>query len=149
VTGTGRRIGLLVLAAQGLLVGGWALVGPRSFYADFPGPGHHWTAVTGPYNEHFVTDVGAAYLALAATAVLALAWADVRTCRLAGAAWAVFSTPHLYFHVRHLQGLSHVDKVAELVSLGGTLLLAVWLALPIRPAALETGRDGPPQPPGD
>ena len=127
-----RQIGLAVLAASGLLVGSWALVGPRSFYDDFPGFGHHWTAVTGPYNEHFVTDVGAAYLALTALAVLALAWGDLRSCRLAGAAWAVFSVPHFLFHARHLDGLSSFDKVAELTSLGGTLVLAIWLATPVR-----------------
>ena len=130
--GTGRRIGLAALAASGLLVGAWALVGPRSFYDTFPGFGHHWTAVTGPYNEHFITDVGAAYLALTALAVLALAWGDERSSRLAGAAWAVFSTPHLYFHVRHLDGLSDLDKVGELSTLTATLVVAVWLALPAK-----------------
>ncbi len=130
--GRGRQLGLAVLAASGALVGAWALVGPRSFYNSFPGFGHHWTAVTGPYNEHFVTDVGAAYLALTALALLALAWGDLRSCRLAGAAWAVFSAPHFLFHARHLDGLSGFDKVAELSSLGATLLVAIWLALPAR-----------------
>jgi hypothetical protein len=129
-TGPGRKVGLVALAASGFFVGAWALVGPRSFYDSFPGLGHHWTAVTGPYNDHLVTDVGAAYLALTAAAVLALAWGDLRTCRLAGAAWAVFSTPHLYFHVRHLDGLSDLDKVGELSTLAATLVVAVWLALP-------------------
>ncbi|RZI93666.1 MAG: hypothetical protein EOO67_06215 [Microbacterium sp.] len=121
-----------VLTATALYVGTWASLAPRSFYDDFPGLDHHWTAVTGPYNEHFVTDVGAAYLALAAAAVLALAWADVRTGRLAGVVWAVFSTPHLYFHVRHLDGLTSFDKVAQLSSLAVTLVVAVLLALPTR-----------------
>lgn len=130
--GTARRVALMFLALQGLLVGAWALVRPRSFYADFPGFDHHWTAVTGPYNEHFITDVGAAYLALAALAVLALAWSDERSARLAGIAWAVYSTPHLYFHARHLEELTDLDKAAQLGSLAGTLLVAVLLALPGR-----------------
>jgi hypothetical protein len=142
VIGTARRTGLVVLAAQGLLVGAWALIWSRSFYDSFPGLGLHWTAVTGPYNEHFVTDVGAAYLALSAAAVLALAWGDLRTCRLAGVVWAVFSTPHLYFHARHLAGLSDFDRVAELASLAGTLVLAALLALPARSA----GRQAVPTP---
>lgn len=128
--GRTRRLGLAVLAASGLFVGAWALVGPRSFYASFPGFGHHWTAVTGPYNEHFITDVAAAYLALTALAVLALAWGDVRSCRLAGAAWAVFSTPHLYFHIRHLDALANLDRVGELSTLAATLAVAIWLTLP-------------------
>lgn len=131
---TPRKVGQLVLLLQGLLVGGWALIGPRSFYDDFPGFGHHWTAPTGPYNEHFVTDVGAAYLALAALALLALAWGDLRSCRLAAAAWVVFSAPHFLFHARHLTGLTSFDKVAELGSLGGTLVLAIWLVTPGRGA---------------
>lgn len=130
--GRGRQVGLAALAASGVLVGVWALLRPRSFYDTFPGFGHHWTAVTGPYNEHFVTDVGAAYLALTALAVLALAWADLRSCRLAGAAWAVFSAPHFLFHARHLDGLSGLDKVAELSTLGATLVVAIWLATPGR-----------------
>jgi len=132
VIGRARQVGLAGLAASGLLVGAWALIGPRSFYNSFPGLGHHWTKVTGPYNEHFVTDVGAAYLALTALAVLALAWADLRSCRLAGAAWAVFSAPHFLFHARHLAGLTSFDKVAELTTLGATLLVAIWLATPDR-----------------
>lgn len=126
------RVGLAVLAASGLYVGIWALLGPRSFYRSFPGLGHHWTVTTGPYNEHFITDVGAAYLAFTIAAVLALVWGDVRSTRLAGAVWAVFSAPHLVFHARHLMGLSTFDKVAELATLGGTLVIAVWLALPQR-----------------
>jgi hypothetical protein len=130
-----RRAGLLFLLLQGALVGAWALVGPRSFYDSFPGTGHHWTKVTGPYNEHFVTDVGAAYLALTALALLALAWGDLRSSRLAGAAWAVFSAPHFLFHARHLSGLTSFDKVAELSSLGATLVIAVLLVLAPRSSA--------------
>lgn len=127
---TARRTGLVVLAGSGILVGSWALVGPQSFYDSFPGFGRHWVSPSGPFNEHLVTDVGAAYLALTAAAVLALAWADLRTSRLAGAVWAVFSTPHLYFHVRHLDGLSTFDSIAQLSTLAGTLVIAVLLALP-------------------
>ena len=135
--GRARQIGLASLAASGLFVGVWALVGPHSFYSEFPGFGHHWTKVTGPYNEHFITDVGAAYLALTAVAILALAWGDLRSCRLAGAAWAVFSAPHFLFHVRHLDGLSSFDKVAELATLGATLVVAIWLVTPSRASAAD------------
>lgn len=130
--GPARRTGLVVLALSGVVVGTWALLAPRSFYDSFPGFGRHWVSPSGPFNEHLVTDVGAAYLALTAAALLALAWADLRTCRLAGAVWAVFSTPHLYFHVRHLDGLSTFDAVAQLGSLAGTLVIAVLVALPAR-----------------
>lgn len=127
-----RKIGLTVLFLQGAFVGGWALAKPDTFWSDFPGFGHEWVRVTGPYNEHFVTDVGAAYLALAVVALLALAWADQRICQVAGAVWAVFSAPHFLFHARHLDGLDTADKVGQLGTLGATLVLAVALAWPAR-----------------
>ena len=70
---------------------------------------------------------------MTALALLALAWGDLRSCRLAGAAWAVFSAPHFLFHARHLSGLTGFDKVAELGSLGTTLVIAALLVLPSRP----------------
>lgn len=127
-----RKTGLAILVLQGLFVGAWALVEPGSWYADFPGLGRSWVSPTGPYNEHFATDIGATYLALAAAALLALAWNDSRACQLAGAVWAVFSAPHFLFHVRHLDGLGSIDKVGQLGSLGATLVLAVALAWPAR-----------------
>jgi hypothetical protein len=126
----GERVGLAVLAGSGLLVGAWALFGPRSFYDSFPGFGHHWVSPSGPFNDHLVTDVGAAYLALAALALLALRWGDIRSCRLAGTAWAVFSVPHYYFHQRHLDGLKTFDTSAELATLAATAIIAIWLARP-------------------
>lgn len=132
-----ERVGLAVLAASGLLVGAWALFRPRAFYDSFPGFGHHWVSPSGPFNDHLVTDVGAAYLALAALAVLALRWGDHRSCRLAGLAWAVFSVPHYVFHQRHLDGLTTFDQYAELSTLAATALIAIWLALPRRSAAVR------------
>ena len=59
-----QRITLAVLAVQGLVLGCWAAFAPRSLYDDFPGFGHHWVVVDGPYNEHLVRDVGSLFLAL-------------------------------------------------------------------------------------
>ena len=62
----------LVLA----VVGGWAFVDPRSFYdlvATYP-----------PYNEHFLRDIGAFNLGLAATLLLTLRWSDALLVVLAG-----------------------------------------------------------------
>ena len=44
----------------------------------------------------------------------------------------MFSAPHFLFHVRHLDGLDTIDKVGQLGSLGATLVLALWLAWPVR-----------------
>jgi hypothetical protein len=57
---------LAILSLSAAQAGGWALIARRSFYDSFPGLGRHWIAVTGPYNEHFVRDIGGLYLALLA-----------------------------------------------------------------------------------
>jgi len=126
---TARSVALAVLAASGLVVGAWATPFPRSFYDDFPGFGHSWVSASGPYNEHLARDVGAFYLALALVAVLAILWRDRRTTLLAGAAWATFSAPHLAYHLVHLDELETVDAIGQAVTLGGTLVLALWLAV--------------------
>ncbi|HSV40889.1 MAG TPA: hypothetical protein VLI04_19160 [Nocardioidaceae bacterium] len=126
---TARTIALAVLAASGLIVGAWATPFPRSFYDDFPGFGRAWVSPSGPYNEHLVRDVGAFYLALALVAVLALLWRDRRTTLLAGAAWATFSAPHLAYHLVHLDELETFDAIGQAVTLSGTLVLALWLAV--------------------
>ena len=53
-----RRVGLGLLAVSAAIVGFWAEFAPKSFYDDFPGGGHHWVRVDGPYNQHLVRDVG-------------------------------------------------------------------------------------------
>src|SRR5262249_28765743 len=128
------RIGLAVLAVQGAVLGVWAGFAPRSFYDDFPGLGHNWVSVDGPYNEHLVRDVGWLNLALA---VITL-WAAVSLGRslvlpvLAG--WLVADVPHLVYHAAPLGGLSTGDGTAEIVSLAvgpviaGALLVLVVLS---------------------
>lgn len=116
--------------------GGWAALAPRSFYADFPGAGRHWVDRLGAYSEHLVTDVGAFYLAF----TLLFAWAALRPARALVVpltiAWAVFSTLHLVFHARHLEGFPASDAVAQTASLALVLALAiVTIALVRRPPA--------------
>ena len=49
---------LAALAVSAAYPGAWATFAPRSFFADFPGAGRHWTAGLPAYSEHLVTDVG-------------------------------------------------------------------------------------------
>ena len=58
------RVVLVVWAAASVQLGIWATFAPRSFYEKFPGFGHHWVSMAGPYDEHLVRDVGGLYLAL-------------------------------------------------------------------------------------
>ncbi len=118
------RVALALLAFAESVVGGWALIAPRSFYDDFPGGGSGWVSALPPYNEHLTRDVGALNLALA----LLLCWAALtlerRLVRAASAAALVYALPHLVFHVDHLNTLSSGDQIAE------TAVLALGVLLP-------------------
>ena len=127
------RLGLVVLAVQGAILGVWAGFAPRSFYDDFPGLGRTWVSVDGPYNEHLVRDVGWLNLALTVITV----WAAVSLVRALVLAtlvgWLVTSIPHLVYHASNLDGLSAGDGTAEIISLAlGPALAAALLVLVAR-----------------
>lgn len=132
---------LALLGLVGLELGLWATFSPRSFYDDFPGGGRSWVAADGPYNEHLVRDFGALNLALTAVVVVALVTRAPAAIRAAALAWLVFSVPHLVYHVRHRDLYDMDDKVLNLVSLTG----AVVLALVVLVLSLGVARPGSPQ----
>src|SRR3954470_17813307 len=103
---------LAALSLSALFPGAWAILAPRSFYDDFPGGGHHWTAALPGYSPHLISDAGAFYLAFA----LLFAWAAVRPSRQlivpVASGFALFSALHLGWHVAHLDRLSTADAVA-------------------------------------
>ena len=119
------RAALGILVFTGLFVGVWAAVAPRSFFLDFPGFGHTWTASDGPYNEHLVRDVGDLNLALAVLTACAVVWMTRPLAVAASGAWLVYSLPHFAYHAFNLAAVSGTgDQVAELVSLSLPILLA-------------------------
>jgi hypothetical protein len=129
------RTVLAALAISAAVPGVWAVAGPRSFYADFPGAGRHWVDRLPAFSEHLVTDVGAFYLAFA----VLFAWAAARPSRELvvplAVAWSVFSAIHFAWHVSHLDGFPDEDAVAQTVSLALVLAgaaLAVALSRPRR-----------------
>jgi hypothetical protein len=128
----------LALGIPQAAVGAWALFAPHGFYADFPLSSRHWISSLGPYNEHLVTDVGAGLLALAALVLLAAVSLERSVVLVALVAWLVFAVPHLVFHVAHTDGLGTGDNVANLVSLGATVLVPLVLL-----ALLRGGRVAP------
>jgi hypothetical protein len=123
---------LAALAVSTGLPGVWATLDPRSFYADFPGPGAgSWVAALPPFNDHLTTDVGAFFLAFTILFAWAAVWPERGLVLPLAAAWTSFSILHLLFHVTHLGGLTVGDAVAQTVTL--VLVLAagaalVWLA---------------------
>ena len=116
---------LAALAASAAYPGVWATVAPRSFFADFPGAGRHWTAGLPAYSEHLVTDVGAFYLAFA----LLLGWAAARPSRElvvpVCTAFALFSAIHLAWHSANLGGFATADAVLQTASLAAVLVASL------------------------
>jgi hypothetical protein len=83
-----------------------------------------------PYNEHLIRDVGSLSLALAVLTAAAALTLERRLVIVTALALLVWSTPHLAFHLGHLEGLATVDQVGQLVTLGlGVALPLVLLGL--------------------
>jgi hypothetical protein len=121
------RAGLLAYCGVTVLVGVWAAGWPRSFYDDFPWPGHPWVALLPAYNEHLVRDFSGMNLAVAVVFGVAAATLDRRLAVTALAAYLVFALPHLVFHLNHLRPFGTVDAVAQVV----TLTVAAGLPVPL------------------
>ena len=144
-----RRWVLLLLALSAADTGVWATLAPRSWHDMFPGGGHHWLAVLGPYNEHLSRDVGGLYLALLVlSAGAALRPADGYLVRLTAAAWLAFSIPHLIYHLGHLDLLGGTDKVLNVIGLGAAVIAGGALLLPYRRVPAVTSAAGGTSPAG-
>lgn len=107
-----------VSAGNGLVM----LVAGERWFAQTPG-----VAATGPYNPHFVADVGAAYF-VGGLALLARAWRP-RWWPAAIAAAAFFAA-HALIHLAAILG-GHAEHAAfELALVVAPAALAVWAAFP-------------------
>ena len=128
-----QRLILGYLALTSIVIGVWAQFAPRSFYDDFPGFGHSWVRVDGPFNEHLVRDVGELNLALAA--VLLGALISLRRSMVVTAAIAalLYGAPHVIYHVFHRAGLDGSDVAASLGGLAIFAILPVVLLMPESP----------------
>ena len=129
---TAKRVIVLLLAISAAVVGVWAAAFPVSFYTDFPSPGRHWVSALGPYNEHLVRDVGGLYLALLVLSTYAWRRPTVAAVRMTGGAWVVFNAEHFLWHMLHLDAFPPIDRVGNVIALGGLLVLSVLLLLPDR-----------------
>ncbi|MCP9276274.1 hypothetical protein [Mycolicibacterium arenosum] len=133
VSTTVHRILLALLAVTGVLVGSWAYFAPKHWYDTFPGLGLRWLPQLGPYNEHFVKDVGAFYLGLTVLSVCAFVYiANATLVRVAAGAWTVFNLLHLVFHVQMLHMYEPRDQVLNVIALSTVLLVSLALLLPQR-----------------
>jgi AhpD family alkylhydroperoxidase len=117
--------GLTALLAAGLVLNGlFMLVGPGGWYAAVPG-----VSSTGPLNDHFVRDIGAAFFATG----LGAAWAAWRTQRGGLLPAAVFLGLHAAIHLVETLVVGHAHGSALAIELLGIHLpavLAIALVLP-------------------
>lgn len=130
-----RRVLLGFLTVVGAVTGGWAYFAPRLWFDTFPGLGMSWLPQLGPYNEHFVRDVGAFFLGLAVLSVLTFVYvANTTLVRVSASAWSVFNLLHLVLHLQMLHHYSPRDQVLNVVTLSTLLLASLALFIPARRA---------------
>ena len=130
------RSGLIVIAVVQGATGAWQLLLPRSFYDDFPAPGHPWVAMLPPYNAHLLVDTGAQNVAMAVMIGIAAAGLHRALVRAVLIGSAIFAVAHFVFHASHLQHFPPADAVAQTVGLGAWLVLvAAMLVLAMRRSA--------------
>lgn len=129
------RIGLSLLSLFHLAWGIPALVAPRWFFDHFPGLGLRWTAAYPPYNEHLMTDVGAAATTLGALLLAAALLADRKVTMVVCAGVALFSALHLGYHTARHGTLDGTDLGLSLASLALGVLapLAILLVVKQKP----------------
>jgi hypothetical protein len=122
-----------IVAILGVLHLSWgvgAIAAPRWFFDTFPGFGRHWTAAYPPYNEHLMTDVGAAFLTLGVMLLIAAWMRDRKVTFVVLIGLLVFSTAHLAFHLRDPGDLTGADLAASLTSLAlGVIVPGLLLVL--------------------
>jgi hypothetical protein len=121
------RAGLVFYLGVELLVGAWAAGWPRSFYDDFPWPGHPWVGPLPAYSEHLLRDFGGMNLAMAVVFGVAAATLDRRLATTALVAYLVFAVPHLVFHLNHLGPFGTSDAVAQPAALVALAVLPLLL----------------------
>jgi len=116
------RAGLAALAVVQLVLGGWTLLFPASFYRDVP-----TVDLTPPYSEHFLRDFGGATLGLALVLAAAALWMELRSVVVALLAYLAFAAPHLLFHLGHLHGATALEAGVLTGLLVGSVVLPVAL----------------------
>ena len=118
-----RRV-LAVILGIGLGLNAFLMLAvPAAWYAAVPG-----VTQTGPFNPHFVRDIGAAYLVAAAALIWFAASPKAQSAVQAGAA---FLTLHALVHVWDaVAGREHAHQLIDLATVFLPSVLAIWIAWP-------------------
>jgi hypothetical protein len=117
-----KRIAAAMVGAGSALNGLFMLADGARWYATIPGLTH-----TGPYNPHFVADIGAAYL-VAGLALVARAWRP--RYWPAAVAGAAFFVAHAVIHVADIALARTASVGVDVFLVVVPAALAAWAALP-------------------
>lgn len=117
-----RRTIAAILALPTALNGLMMLSAVPSWYASVPG-----AAETGPYNPHFIQDIGAAFL-VAGLALGARAWRS--TYWPAAVAGAAFLAAHALIHLAMIAGGHDHHAAFDLLAVVVPSALALYSAFP-------------------
>jgi hypothetical protein len=120
------RAGLGALAAVQAIDGLYALLAPRSFYEDFP-LGRGWVEALPAYNEHLVRDVGGLFLGTAIVLGAAAWFLGRQLVTIALVSFLAFSIPHTIWHYSNLGPYESFDAIANVVTLGGMVVIPIGL----------------------
>jgi hypothetical protein len=120
------RVALVALAAGQGATGLLARLNPQVFYDDFPF-GRSWVAADGPFNEHLITDFGAALLAIAALCLVGVWWPTREVVIAAAVANIVLGAFHISYHAGVADLLSRADNILSFTSIGLGILLGLML----------------------
>jgi len=122
------RAVLYVLGGIQLLNGIWITLSPTSFYDDFP-LGRGWVEALPSYNEHLMRDVGALFMATGLVLVVAGLWLERRVVMLALGSYLLFAIPHTVYHLLNLEPYGTGDAIGNVIALGATVVLPVYLVV--------------------
>jgi hypothetical protein len=121
----------ILCAANGLFM----LFGPVAWYAIAPG-----VQSTGPLNQHFVRDIGAAYLVTGGALIWFALEVRARAAALAGGAFlALHALVHLGDAIAGRESITHA--LADLPSIYLSAAVALWIAWPRATSAKEEAHD--------
>jgi hypothetical protein len=117
----------LVFSLLNLFNGAWMLLFPQSWYKDLPADVPH----TGPFNAHFVRDLGVAFL----VAGVAFAWSarNIDRSYPVHIGLTIFFTGHALIHLGDIL-TGHLPTTHWLIDIPGVFLpalLMIVLALPV------------------
>ena len=120
------RLFYLIASVTSLANGAWMLLFPRSWYTDFPADVSH----TGPFNPHFVRDLGVVYLVVA----LAFGWSAMHLdrSRPVHLALTIFFVGHALIHLADIAAgrLPHSHWLIDLPGVFVPALIMLITAMP-------------------